>query len=172
MNLDEVMIKLKQGNVNALETIYNEMHVALFAFSLSIVNNNDIASDIVQDAFLQIYHKASTYMDYTNAKAWIYKIVRNLSIDYIRKQKRYIRFVEQSDIDITSKDNTIDDYATYELLNDLDDISKQIVLLYVFEGFKHFEIANILNMKEGTVRWKYREALKILEKKTRGDDCG
>lgn len=166
------MTKLKQSDLSALETLYNEMYVALYAFSLSIVKKHDAASDIVQDAFLLIYNKASSYKDNTNTKAWIYKIVRNLSIDYIRKQKKFISLAEHPEIYISSKYNTLDDIATYELLNYLDETSSQIVILYVFEGFNHSEIAQILNMKEGTVRWKYREALKNLAKKTRGDDCG
>lgn len=169
MELDEVINRLKGGEISALETLYKEMHVALYAFTLSIVKDHEAASDLVQDAFVQIYSKASLYKENTHPKAWIYRIVRNLAIDHLRKQSKFIRFTENTELNIPSKDSAIENFTIDELLKELDDLSHQIVLLYVFEGFKHSEIAEILDMKEGTIRWKYREALKKLEKSTRGD---
>ena len=172
LDLNDIINRLKNGEIDALEILYNNMYVSLYAFALSIVKNKEAASDIIQDAFVQIYSKVSSFKKQTNARAWLYTIVRNLSIDYLRKQKKILRFTSDYDLSSNESKNGMDNLATYELLDDLDDVSCQIVLLYVFEGFKHYEIAEILHLKEGTVRWKYRKALNTLENKLRGDNDG
>lgn len=171
MDLEQVILRLKNGEIDALEIIYNEMYVALYAFSLSILKDKDAANSILQDAFILIYQKAELYKESTNPKAWIYTIVKNLITDYLRKDNKIIYFSDINTIP-NKKITDFDNIAINQLINELDEISRQIVILYVFEGFKHKEIANILNLKEGTVRWKYREALKILGEKLRGEVHG
>lgn len=136
MDLNQVMFRLKNGEIDALEVLYKEMYIALYAFSYSILKDKDEATNIVQDAFVQIYQKASLYIDSSNPKAWIYTIVRNLIFDYQRKSKKIIKFSNINNIP-NIKIKEFDDIDIYELINKLDEVSRQIIILHIFEGFKH-----------------------------------
>ena len=80
---------------------------SLYRFAYSYVKNQDDALDIVHDSICKSLTKIDTLKDIGNIKPWIYKIISNCAIDYIRKNKKY---VINNDLDL---DDSIS-YDTYE----------------------------------------------------------
>lgn len=164
--LDELILKIKEGDTIALSELYNLIKTDIFAFAFSIVKNYHDAEDILQNTFITIHKNAYIYLHSKNARSWIFTIVRNLSLMKIRNNKKEI-LITHEDLEAISKEHkefTHDDEIILEyFLNKLDVEERNIVVMYNINGFKHKEIATLLNLPIGTVLSKYNRSIKKLK---------
>ena len=142
--------------------LYLYLKGPIYAYSLTILKNREDALDNVQDVFITIYNQASSYESNKKALNWIFTITKNKAISKLRKRK------ETFDIDDynISKDNfsNKEDLILFKfLMETLKDDEKLIILMHLLWGFKHHEIAKILNIKVSTVLSKYHRAIKKLK---------
>ena len=157
--LDALMTKIAEGDNTSFGLLYNATIRGVFAFAYSYLGNREDAEDVAQNAYIAVKQKAYTYKKGTNARAWLFQIVKNLSLDELRRRKRR----QSSDLDCAYVREESGSAVSF-LLSVLDGEEKEIVVLHVFWGYKHREIAEILHMPLGTVTWKYNAAVKKLEK--------
>jgi len=164
MNLKEILINLNEQN---LKILYEKYKQSIFLFILSIVKKYDISEDLTEETFIRImkYHKS--YNKLKNAKTWIFTIAKNTAYTYLSKNKELtiddyqLQFIINNHNTIKTKDSlVIEEYLAY-----LTDLERNIVLLHIFGGLKHYEIAKILNLKNSQVRTKYSYALKKLKRR-------
>lgn len=159
--LDLLLFKISNGDNVSFERFYNLTVKGVFAFAYSYLGNKEDTEDIVQSTYLTVKQKAYTYKKGTNARAWLFQIVKNLALDELRRRKR--RQTEWEQEKISDSLQNFENAAEY-LLNVLSSEEKEIVILHVFWGYKHREIANLLNIPLGTVTWKYNAAINKLKK--------
>lgn len=130
---------------------------AMFRLAYSIVLNQQDAEDIVSEAVLKGYSHLEDLKNAKKMKAWLFQILVNESKDYLKKRSR-MDLVEDSSL---FEDNGDDNENTYDLLEfvcRLDYIYKEVVILYYFEDFNVKEIANILDISEGTIKSRLSRA--------------
>lgn len=159
--LMEYMIK---GDENAFEIIYNETKDRVFYTVLAILRDYPLAEDIMQDTFIKVRQNVSSYRAGSNPIGWIITIARNLALNEYKKRTRETP-VDTDQSDYLFKDYTIDNSSTYavqSMLKVLDVREREIVILHTISGFKHKEIARIMNTPLGTVLWLYNRAMKKL----------
>ena len=166
--LDEYLIKLKKGDNDARDAIYHLTKSGVFSLVLSIVKNPYAAEDIMQDTYLKIKEKILYYKDGTNGYAWILTIARNLSLNYLNKNKK-IDVLDTSEHEylnpVTDKNFVKDDMPIFKIAKEhLNNFELQVVVLYAVYGYKHREIAEILNKPLGSILWTYNNAIKKLQK--------
>ncbi|OPZ94966.1 MAG: ECF RNA polymerase sigma factor SigH [Firmicutes bacterium ADurb.Bin419] len=161
--LSTLIYRVSEGDIRALEKIFNEMKDSIFAFVLMRTNNRQLSEDILQETMLQIYNSAKSYKKFSNPKAWILTIARNNAVSAIRKTSREQELNIQKDNNTTSLliDSKIN---AMEMLSVLSEDQREIVILHAISGLKHKEIAKLLDIPLGTVCWKYNESIKILRK--------
>ena len=133
---------------------------------MSILRNKHDAEDVMHDAFIRIYSSAVTYRPSGNPMAWILTIVRNLCLNKIRAGKVCEDLSEYDDLAGSSNDSEdmLDRMVLETAMSVLDAEERQIVVLHALTGFKHREIAEILDLPTGTVLSKYNRALKKMRK--------
>ena len=163
-SLNNLIMQIASGDNEAFAQFYNQTIKGVYVFAYSFLKEKTVAEDIAHDAYLQLKLKAHTYKPNTNARAWFLQIVKNLCLDEIRKRKR---------VDANRADDNQINSATYSpfdnnsameyMLQKLTEEEREIVLLHVFWGYKHKEIAKILNVPLGTALWKYNGAIKKLK---------
>ncbi len=166
--LNKALLSLQKNDLDALDTIYRLTHKSVFSVSLSVVQNYEEACDLTQQTYLKIKEKIHLYRPDTNAYAWILTITRNLSINENKKRVREVA----TDFDVTpfeseTRDLQVPIFKIAKQILSPDELS--IVLLYCVSGYKHREIAEILEKPLGTVLWSYRNALEKLKKNMGGD---
>ena len=166
--LDDYLVKLKKGEENALDSIYHLTKRGVFSLALSIVGDPNTAEDIMQDTYLKIKEKILYYKDGTNGYAWILTICRNLSINYLNKNKR-VEVMDTSEHEylnpITDKNIEKEDMPIFKIARQhLNEFEMQVLILYSVYGYKHREIASILNKPLGSVLWTYNNSIKKLQK--------
>ncbi len=175
MDEDDIMLLIAEGNINALDQLYKGTYKKVFVFILSMTKCRHTAEDLMHDTYMRVFEKAKSYQIGTNASTWIMTIARNITYDYFRRTRKIIpideSFTENSaaisyDDSISIYDGSISIVENIDLENALKKLSilnAQIAVLYAVCGYKHREIAIILSMPEGTIRRRYKEAIRQLE---------
>ena len=162
--LENLILKLKSGNMSAVERIYGLMSKTVYLLSFSILRNSERAKDIMQETFIRVIANVNQYNAGTNVSAWICSIARNLSYKDYNKSKRTVS-IELFDDNIADEssiegwDNSI---LLFNALKILEVEEREVVMLYAIEQYKHREIAQILQKPTGTVQWIYSKAIKKL----------
>ncbi|MBR2472761.1 MAG: RNA polymerase sigma factor [Clostridia bacterium] len=158
--LDGLIQSIAKGDRDALAKLYHASSKQVYGFALSIVKNSADAEDVLHDTFIRIYNSSSLYKSNGKPMAWIMTITKNLATQVLRDRAR------QGE----SKDEAFDDFkASAEdrivlqaCMKLLDDESRQILILHALSGFKHREIAQMLDLALPTVLSKYHRAIKKL----------
>jgi RNA polymerase sigma factor, sigma-70 family len=162
-----IISKLQLGDVAALETVYKEYADKLYSFALSISKNKEIAEDVTANVFIKLYTYLSNGNGIGNLKSFLYTSVRNAVYDNFKYSSRNIPLPED-DIFVDDTTDMSRQVIIKEALDTLPADEREITLLYCYGGFLHKEIADILDIPEGTVRWKYRKALNTLKSRLGG----
>lgn len=159
--LDLLIQKVAAGDNAAFERLYRETARGVYSFAYSFLSNHQDTEDVLQSAFWQIKQKAHTYRRGTNARAWMLQIVKNLALDELRRRKRRgeVELDERSGVLSPDEGSSALDY----MMSTLSSEEREIVVLHVYWGYKHREIAEMLHLPPGTVSWKYSAAIKKLE---------
>jgi len=167
---DEIFERELMPNIDALHT---------FAYHLSY--SDDDAKDLVQETFMKAYRALDSYQPGTNAKAWLFKILKNAYINQYRKKVRrptkvdyddYIGYQDREDdasveyLDLREEifDNLIGDEVT-SAVNSLPVDFRAVILLCDVEGFTYEEISKIIDIPIGTVRSRLHRARNMLKEK-------
>ena len=119
-----------------------------------------IAEDALQDTFITIYEKAGTFRH--NPRAWILTIAKNKAVSIIRKNSHTTSIDDLTEdiADTAQIENiTLDKMHSDMLLSVLSEEDEKIVILHAVYGFKHREIAELMNMPPSTVKWRYKQSI-------------
>ena len=167
-SLIEKLIKnVGEGDKEALSALYEHTKTAVYGFSLSILKNTHEAEDVLQEVYIKIYESASVYQSKGNPLAWILTITKNLSLMKLRKNKNHKDVDELKEI---LADNTNTDIAENKMLlssvfEHISDEERNILMLHAVSGFKHREIAKMLEIPLATVLSKYSRAIKKIKER-------
>lgn len=157
----------------AFAKLYKFTSDAVYGFALSVLKNTHDAEDVLQDCFLSIYNAAPSYRPDGKPMAWILTITKNLCYQKLRKNSR-ISDIPEEDWEryLDSKEgiSTEDKMIISACMNLLSDEERQIVILHAVAGFKHREIAHILDIHLSTVLSKYNRAIKKLRTEIEKED--
>lgn len=154
---------------------------ALYNFAYHHTHNEEDANDLVQETYLKAFRFIDKYVEGTNAKAWLFKILRNAFINqYRRKSKRptqvdYEEVVSYHDTEDASYVGFLDlreaifqgmmgDEVT-TAINALPVDFRIVILLCDIEGFTYEEISKIVDIPIGTVRSRLHRARNMLKEK-------
>ena len=164
INLDTWLTRLREKDNEALERLYLELKRPIFIFILSIVKDYHIAEDILQETFIKVINNSESYEKGSNAKAWIFSIARNISLNQIKLRKR-----EELKEDIIKVDSTLfteeveSAMEFLRLIEPLESEEREIVALKLSAGLGHKQIAETLNISVINSRAKYSRAIRKLK---------
>lgn len=170
--LNEKMLRLQRGDESAFEEIYNETRRGLFAFILSMCRNYQTAEDMMQTTYIRLRTSIASYMSGDNAYAWLYTIAKNATLNEINRARREMVTDEIADNPRAGTYHIDEEMSPVtSLMNKvLDDTERQIVTLHAISGFKHKEIALMLDKPLGSVLWTYNNALSKLKRALQRED--
>ena len=166
--LDEYINEIANDNQEALAEIYNLTSKKTFGFILSMLKNKHDAEDVLHDTYVSIYHSSKSYETSGKPLSWILGIARNLCLLKLReKRKEVVISYEdfEEDIDYQNDISMEEKIVVREFMKILSDEEREIVYLHTIAGFKHREIAQLMNLGLATVLSKYHRALKKLKNK-------
>ena len=147
----------------------------MFNTALRIVNKVADAEDVLQDSFTDAFMQLSSFEHKSTFGAWLKQIVVFKSIGYLKRQRMNIVDMETvADLAEENEPNEADIWYTVEMIKQkikqLPDGYRTVLSLYLFEGYDHEEIAEILNVAPSTVRTQYiRAKQKLLQLLKKGE---
>ena len=162
-----LMTRVAQGDHQAFRELYDLTSKPVFSFILSMTKDPDLAEDIMQDTYVNVYRSAGIYKDSGNPMAWIMKISKNLFLMERRKSKHAVLSLSEQDENTVSLSfDSVSDVEVRMFLENLfskvSEEERNIAVLKVMGGFKHREIAELLDLPVGTVLSKYNRVMKKL----------
>lgn len=166
-NLLSLLYDTSQGDKHAFSTLYQQTSGKLFAISLNMPSNRAHAEEVLQDAFIKIWHNASEY----NASkgtviSWMISIVRYRSLDALRYNKvRKEQTMGDDDFDIQSVDVNYDENTKLvNCIEQLEPQQKQAIHLAYYKGLSHSELVDHIESPLGTVKSWIRRGLTQLQR--------
>ena len=181
----------------ASETSYNDIerndilnrefmpHInSMYNFAFRLTMDEDDANDLVQDTYLKAFRFISSFERGTNAKAWLFRILKNSFINDYRKRSKEPSKVDYQEVETTYNSEeaaevdhttdlrveTVQDMIGDEVataLNSLPVDFRTVIILCDIEGFTYEEMAKILDIPIGTVRSRLHRARNLLKDKLR-----
>lgn len=163
--LDQYLSAIACADQQALASLYEATSAGVYAYALSTLKNSHDAEDVLHDCFIQIWSNAGSYRSQGKPMAWILTITRNLCLKILRDRAKYTQLDTEDWRDHLSlcTEMTADDKVVLEqCMERLSDDERQIVVLHAVAGFKHKQIAQLMDLALPTVLSKYHRALKKL----------
>ena len=175
----------EKRNIENYERIFEEEFYpnadALFNFAYNLTYSEADASDLVQETYLKAYRFIDKYLEGTNAKAWLFKILKNAFINQYRKNSKRPTKVDFEEI-VSYQNEEDSNYSGYidlrqeiyqtmmgdEVTNAVNALPvdfRAVILLCDIEGFTYEEIAKIIDIPIGTVRSRLHRARNMLKGK-------
>jgi RNA polymerase sigma factor (sigma-70 family) len=151
--LENIIQKCKNGERAGQKELYELYKDVLYPICLRYIKQNEEAEDVFIEGFYKIFSKINDYKGDGSFEGWMKKIMVNESLMFLRKRNRLHLMVELTDQDVSEPPET-EDGLEYEqflsILQLLPDGYRTVFNLYVIEGYKHKEIAEILNISINT----------------------
>jgi RNA polymerase sigma-70 factor (ECF subfamily) len=116
-----------------------------------MLGNTMDAEDVLQDVFVKLQNKLSSFNGDSSIKTFLYRMVINQSIDHIRRHGSQTSRAEKSMLDIRPAMND-DSLLLYSMLETITVEQRSAILLYEICGFTQKEVASILNVTQGTIK--------------------
>ncbi len=146
----------------AQKALYDRYKTQMYTLAYRITGNFDDANDVLQEGFLLIFRKLHTFKGEAKLSTWIHTIIARAAIRKI-KDRIYFEDIESADTStIIDWGTSIDiDYLEKAIAN-LPEGYRTIFTLYEIEGFKHREIAELIDISESTSKSQLFKAKKML----------
>jgi len=166
-NIDIVSGCIK-GDRKAQERLYKNYYRAMMTICLRYTKNDEDAVEVLNNGFLKVFRTIQRY-DSVQASlyTWIRTIVINSCIDFIKQKHKLGKVSELSEeVEVHVDPEVISKLKTADLLQEvrrLAPATQAVFNLYGVEGYSHKEIAQLLNISEGTSKWHLSEARKNLQ---------
>jgi RNA polymerase sigma factor (sigma-70 family) len=154
---------------------------SMYNFAYRLTLDQDDAKDLVQDTYMKAFRFIESFQTGTNAKAWLFRILKNSFINDYRKKSKEPGKVDYQEVETYYNSEDVNRQITPDLrveslkdmigdeisnaLNSLDVDFKTVIILCDLEGFKYEEMAKILDIPIGTVRSRLHRARQLLKEK-------
>ncbi|MBN1955246.1 MAG: RNA polymerase sigma factor [Anaerolineae bacterium] len=167
-----LVIRLREGDVEALGELYEQYKTRLFRTARAITWDYGVAEDILHECFLRLFTHADQIHTDVPVGPWLYRVTVNLSYTWVQKHQRRFGPLEAIVDRITAPlhllpENIVEQHqlqeAVQHAIEKLPLQSRIVVILFYLENMSAKEIADILDIPEGTVKSRLHYARQSLQ---------
>ena len=144
------------------EILFRKLYLPLGMYALRIVDDADVAEDMVQDAFLNTWERLEGGLEISNFKAFMYRSVRNECLSYLSSLKEKVseEFIPEAGED--EIDTSFRDARIWKAIDELPEKCREIFLMSKRDGYSNEEIADELGISIKTVKNQMTKAFSRL----------
>jgi RNA polymerase sigma factor (sigma-70 family) len=171
---DEVLLHAcQQQDRRAQQYLYQRYAGYMMGVCLRYAGCRDEAGEMLNAGFFKVFQNIGQFEGRGSLKAWIAKVIMYTCIDWVRSQATYRKRIDyESERDLPIDNLALQKLAVEELLEKVQALppaTRMVFSLYVLEGYNHREIAEQLDISEGTSKWHLSKAKKRLQKMIKKD---
>ena len=177
-NLSEIQVALNAGNSADFNKIYAASMQMLFKISYRIVNDEEAAEDLVHDSLIKANEKGLVFPSLNDAKYWLIRVVKNASLNYIKRKDRERKAYEKvlyeehrksqnGETDLLREETK---EKAREALKKLPKNLREVLMLREYGDLNYKEIGKVLGITEGNVKVRVFRAREQLLKLIGADD--
>jgi RNA polymerase sigma-70 factor (ECF subfamily) len=162
---DELVERCLRGDTLGYKELYQRYSKAMYNTCLRILNNTVEAEDVLQESFIEAFKNLGKFEYRTSFGGWIKQICINRSINQLKKRKidwvdmeKIVGYDSTDELPVDETEITLKVESVKKAVMKLPDGYRTVLNLYLFEGYDHEEISEILNMAESTTRTQYMRA--------------
>lgn len=159
MVMDQVVERLRAGDADAFRALIERLQHPLTAYLHRLVGDQDVALDLAQDTFLQVYNEIGKTKGVLLLDAWVYRIATNFGLRYLNRKrlKQFVRLEGRESFDERLATAGPEDQAETRILvrqalGRMGGKDATILLLHFDGGFSYDEIGLLLSMSSEAVR--------------------
>lgn len=167
-------MEVKSTNRDDFRNVYDECYTLLLQVTMHIVYNQEIAEDLVQEAFERFYVKNMSFPTMEDAKYWLIRVTKNLALNYLKHNKRELQMVEKVKKMPGSEMANYADSASFLIeeeerkavraaVESLPENLKLVIELKEYSGLDYKAIGKVLGISETNVKVRVHRARKKLE---------
>ncbi|GHC56632.1 RNA polymerase sigma factor [Ulvibacter litoralis] len=166
-NYTSLIAKAGKGNRKAQQELFELFSPKMLSVCRQYVKNNDVAEEVMLTGFLKVFTYLKSYKGEGSFEGWIRRIMVNESITQLRKDKKLF-FKDETEIEnsiahVTYIESKFEVEEIQKMIDTLPDGYKTVFVLYAVEGYKHSEIAELLQISESTSKSQLFKARKVLQ---------
>ncbi|NNF36251.1 MAG: sigma-70 family RNA polymerase sigma factor [Saprospiraceae bacterium] len=166
-----LMEKVQNGQVDALSLLYERYKKVLYAYFYNNLGHNANSEDLVQSVFYKVLKYKHQFSGSGTFKSWMFTIARNALIDFIRKNKANSHYAVEDYSNQLKEAKRADDRVLKledqkmlrEALGQLDQNTRELIVLVKLNEMKYREVAEMTGMNESTIKVKVFRGLKSLQ---------
>ncbi len=153
MTEKELIEACKRKDRKGQKLLYDRYSPKMFGVCKRYARSREDAEDVLLEGFFKVFKNIEQFKGAGSFEGWIRRIMVNESLMFLRKKHNFQLTVEVSNIEIKTEVNAEQDLIAEDILNMLDKLPtgyRTVFNLYVLEGYKHREIADILGISINT----------------------
>ena len=168
---EELLDGCRENKRDLQEIFYKRHFDMMYGIAKSRINDPEEAMMVVNNAFLRAFKKIELYRAYGSLGAWLRRLLFNAIADYYRSRsngKESPETVENIGKRLIMNSPALSDLYYKDLIDivrQLPDLTRDVFTLFAIEGFSHSDIAEMLDIPEGSSKWQLHQARKILKAK-------
>ncbi|MEM1321940.1 MAG: RNA polymerase sigma factor [Bacteroidota bacterium] len=158
-----------QGNEKARRQLYERYLQAMYNRVVRMVGRPADAEDIVQESFIKVFSQLHRFKGQSTLGAWIKRITINTALNFIRQQQRVSwTTLEEQTTGLTEEREDAEGPQwsmadIHQAIKELPQGCRLVFTLYLLEGYRHQEIADLLGITASTSKTQYRRAKLLLQ---------
>ncbi|MGC9327572.1 MAG: RNA polymerase sigma factor [Candidatus Hinthialibacter sp.] len=179
---EALMVLCQKGRQDALEEIYRRYYRPVLLFILRLIQNREMAEDLVQETFIRVYNNRKSWQPRSKFTSWLYRIARNICIDEKRRYWNRLVHTDSQFRDYSENGNftildriedgagdardhfalKLDEEAIKQAINQLSPEQREVIILNKYQGMSYQEIAEIVGATPESIKQRaYRAHLKL-----------
>lgn len=164
----ELIQGCKNNDRKYQELLYRKFAKKMYGICLSYAKDRSMAQEILQDGFVKVFKKIDTFKEQGSLEGWIRRIITNTALDYLRQKSKLYEFIDDNkEVEEERLDNSILENINadgiFNLIKQLPEGAKAVFNLYAVEGYSHKEIAEKLEITEGTSKSQFKRARSLMK---------
>ena len=168
-NYSKLIAKASKNDRRAQQQLFEQFSPKMLGVCRQYLKRTDLAEEVMLVGFMKIFTHLKNFKNEGSFEGWMRRIMVNESISQLRKNKK-LNFVSDTEIENSAEHSTtietvLEADEIQRLIDELPDGYKTVFVLYVVEGYKHREIAELLQISENTSKTQLFKARKMLQSK-------
>lgn len=164
----ELIKKASKNNRKAQHMLYETHAPKMLSVCRYYVNDLQKAEEVMLNGFFKAFTNLSNFKNEGSFEGWLRKIMVREAISFLRQEKKIEFSVEDFEVNPEPTNNIQSSMEVNEIqfyIDELPEGYKMVFVMYVIEGYKHHEIASLLNINEGTSKSQLYKARQLLQEK-------